>query len=320
MNAVSRRVLFYIFFISVVPLFAQQDPQFTQYMFNNLYYNPGFSGSEGFTKVSALYRSQWTGYQPTFYGGGAPTTQLVTFTTPIFKLNSGFGAYILNDKLGPQNNLEAQVSYAYHLGLKSGKLSLGIRTGIYSQTINSNLYKAIDEDDPNLPKPNTGRYSQTKPDLSVGVFYRSEKFYLGAGFSHLVKSQFDFGFNQRNSLETHTYITGGYFYEVNFDLKFQFVTLVKSDFVKTQFDIGGIAYLKDTMWGGLSFRQSEAAIILLGYSLLKDKSLKVGYSLDYIVKDQAAKQPTSHELMVSYELPVGPPIGKKVIRTPRYRH
>jgi hypothetical protein len=107
---------------------------------------------------------------------------------------------------------------------------------------------------------------------------------------------------------------------VNFDLRFQFVTLIKSDFVKTQYDIGGIAYLKDTMWGGLSFRQSEAAIVLLGYSLLKDKSLKVGYSLDYIIKDQAAKQPTSHELMVSYELPVGPPIGKKVIRTPRYRH
>jgi hypothetical protein len=74
------------------------------------------------------------------------------------------------------------------------------------------------------------------------------------------------------------------------------------------------------MWGGLSFRQSDAVILLLGYSLLKDKSLRLGYALDYTVKDQRAKSATSHELMLSYELPVNPGSGKKVVRTPRYRH
>lgn len=315
-----KRIVLALFVLLSFSALAQQDPQFTQYMFNNLYYNPGYSGAEGVTKATALYRSQWSGYQPTFYGGGAPTTQLITFSTPIFKLNSGFGAYIMNDKLGPQNNLEAQVSYAYHLGIKDSKLSFGVRAGIYSQTINSNLYRAIDNPDPNLPPSNTGRHTQTKPDLAFGVFFRREKFYIGSGFSHLIKSKFDFGYNQRNSLETHTYITGGYFYEANFDLRFQFVTLVKSDFVKTQFEVGAIAYLKDTMWGGLSFRQQEAAIVLLGWSMLKDKSLKAGYAMDVIVRDRAAKQPLSHELMVSYELPVSPGVGKKVIRTPRYRH
>jgi type IX secretion system PorP/SprF family membrane protein len=316
-----KRWLSTIFFLTLTAsVFGQQDPQFSQYMFNNLYYNPGYSGVEGITKITALYRSQWTGYEPTFYGGGAPTTQLVSFTTPLFKLNSGFGAYILNDKLGPQNNLEAQVSYAYHLGFKASKLSIGVRLGIYSQSINSNLYNAIHENDPYLPKPNTGRYTQTKPDAAVGVFYRKEKFYVGAGFSHLTKSKFDFGLGQRNTLETHTYVTGGYFHEVNFDLKIQFMALIKSDFVKTQIELGGIAYVKDTMWGGLSFRQSEAAIVLLGWSFLKDKSLKAGYAMDIIVKDRAAKQPLSHELMVSYQLPVTPSVGKKVIRTPRYRH
>lgn len=311
-------ILFYVLIATAA--IAQQDPQFTQYMFNNLYYNPGFSGVEGVAKATALYRSQWSGYQPTFYGGGAPTTQLLTFTAPIFKLNSGFGGYILNDNLGPQNNLEVQASYAYHLPLKDGKLSFGIRAGIYSQTIDSKLYRAIHQDDPNLPNPEKGRYTQSKPDLAVGVYYRREKFYAGMGFSHLLKAKFDFGLKQRNVLETHAYITGGYFYEVNFNLRFQFVSLIKTDFVKTQYDIGAIAYMRDTMWGGISFRQSEAAILLLGYSLLKDKSLKVGYSMDVIVKDRAAKQPLSHELMVSYELPLVSGVGKKVIRTPRYRH
>jgi len=301
-----------------VPTWAQQDPQFTQYMFNTLYYNPGFAGVEGVTKLTALHRSQWLGYQPTFGGGGAPTTQIVSLSAPIFKINSGFGAYVLNDKLGPQNNLEAQATFAYHLGIKESKLSFGMRAGIYSQTVNFNEYKATDPNDPLLNA--TGKESQVRPDVSAGVFFRKEKYYAGLSFNHLIKSTFDFGLSQRNALQSHVYLTGGYFYELSFDVRFQFTGLVQSDFTKTTFNVGAIAYLKDTMWGGLSFRQSEAAILMLGYSMLKDKSLKLGYSLDYVIKDQKAKQPTSHEFLLSYELPVNPGSGKKVVRTPRYRH
>jgi len=108
-------------------------------------------------------------------------------------------------------------------------------------------------------------------------------------------------------------------YQVNFDLKFQFSTLIQSDLIKTSFNLTSLAYLKDTMWGGLSFRQGESVSLLMGYTFLKDKSMRLGYSLDYIVKDQAAKQVTSHELMLIYELPVTAGAGKKVVRTPRYR-
>jgi type IX secretion system PorP/SprF family membrane protein len=313
--------IFFIAFVQVLWMCkadAQQDPGFTQYMFNTIYYNPGFSGVEGVTKITALHRSQWLGYSPTSYGGGAPTTQLITFSTPVYKVNGGFGGYITHDNLGPFDNMEAQASFAYHLGVKDSKLSLGVRTGIYSQTVNFDLYRFIDPNDP-LLGDRSGSTSQIRPDLAVGAFWRKEKFYMGLSFNHLLNSTFDFGLSQRNALQTHAYFNGGYIYTVNFDLKIHFVTLVKSDFVKTSFDIGAIAYMKD-MWGGLSFRQSEAAILLLGYSFLKDKSLKLGYALDYIIQDQAAKQPTSHELMLMYELPTSPQGGKKIVRTPRYRH
>jgi type IX secretion system PorP/SprF family membrane protein len=300
-------------------VFAQQDPQFTHYMFNTLYYNPGYAGVEGVTKLTALHRSQWLGYQPTVGGGGAPTTQIVSLSSPIFKLNSGFGAYISNDRQGPLNSLETQVSYAYHLGIKESKLSFGVRLGAYSQTIDYDLYRFADPNDP-LLQDKVGRESQVQPDLAVGAFFRKEKYYAGVSVNHLTRSKFDFATNARNALQNHIYVTGGYFYDVSFDLRFQFTALVKSDFNKTTTEFGGLAYLKDTMWGGLSFRQSEAAILLLGYSLLKDKSLKLGYALDYVVKDQNAKQPTSHEFMLAYELPTNPGSGKKVVRTPRYRH
>jgi type IX secretion system PorP/SprF family membrane protein len=317
----GRKIIFggLLFMLATTCSFAQQDPQFSQYMFNNIYFNPAFSGVDGVTRFSGIFRSQWTGYQPSNGGGTAPTTEMISMTAPIYKLNSGFGGYIANDHLGPQNNLEAQASYAYHLGFKDSKLSFGIRAGFISQSINFDLYKFTDQGDPLLsPK---GTQSQVKPDLAAGVFYRKEKYYGGLSFDHLLKGTFDFGgAAPRGALQPHVYFTAGYFYEINFDLKFQFSTLVKSDFTKTTTDVSAIAYIKDTMWGGLSFRQSEAAILLLGYSFGRDKNMKLSYSLDYIVKDRAAKQPTSHEFVLIYELPTNPGPSKKIVRTPRYRH
>lgn len=312
-----RKGILILFVLCSGAVLAQQDPQFSQYMFSSLYFNPAYAGAEGVTKLTAFHRSQWLGYQSTYDDGGAPTTQLITFSTPVLKLKSGFGAYITNDRLGPQNNMEMQASYAYHRDLGNGKLSAGLRAGLYSQTIDFAKYRAINPDDPLINSK--GKESQVRPDLAIGLNYRTEKYYLGVSATHLTKSKFDFGLNQRTGLKSHLYLTGGYFYQVNFDLKIQFMSLIKTDFAKTSVDIGGIAYIKDTMWGGLSFRESEAAILLLGYSLLKDKSLKIGYALDYILKDQAAKQATSHEIMLSYELPAVEAVKRKILRTPRYR-
>ena len=311
---------FYILLIvmSGISAQAQQDPQFTQYMFNNLYITPAYAGVDGVTQLTAIHRSQWLGYQSSFGDGGAPTTQMISFTSPIYKLKSGFGTYISNDQLGPQNNLEAQAMFAYHLGIKDSKLSFGLKAGIYSVSINGTHYRWIQDNDKLIV---TGKESQVRPDLGFGIFYRSEKYYAGFGVNHLIKSEFDFGVNEaRNALENHMNFTAGYYYEVNFDLKLNPTILVKTDFKEYSFDLGVIATLKDKMWAGLSFRQSEAANVLLGYSFMKDKSLRFGYAIDVVVKDQEAKENFSHELLLSYQLPIAPGTGKKVVRTPRYRH
>ena len=301
-----------------VGVWAQQDALVTQYMFNNIYLTPAFAGVEGVTKLTALHRTQWQGYQSSFGDGGAPTTQIVSFTTPINKLRSGFGTYIMNDKLGPQNNLEVQGMYAYHIGIKDAKLSLGVKAGIYSQTINGKYYRYIQQGDPLIVE---GKESQIRPDLGFGAFYRAEKYYVGVGINHVLKTQFNFGIDSsRNALQNHLNVTAGYFYELNFDLKVQFSTAIRSDFNKTQFDFGAIAFYKDKLWGGLAFRQSEAASLLMGYAFMKDRSLRLGSGIDFIVKDKAAKEFFSWEVMLSYELPVNPGSGKKVVRTPRYRH
>ncbi len=312
---------FYTLLITVsgMSAHAQQDTQFTQYMFNSLYITPAYAGVEGVTQLTAIHRSQWAGYQSSFNDRGAPTTQLVSFNAPVYKLRSGFGTYIVNDQLGPLNNLEAQAIFAYHLGLRDAKLSFGLKAGIFSQTINYDMYRPIHVDDP-LLVDKSGKESQVRPDIGFGVYYRAEKYYLGAGVNHLTRAEFDFNVNDaRNALENHLNLTGGYYHEVSFDLTMSFSALIKTDFNEYSFDVGVIATLKDKMWGGLSFRQSEAANVLLGYSFLKDNSLRLGYAIDVVVIDPDGKENFSHEVLLTYQLPVYA-TGKKVIRTPRYRH
>lgn len=315
-----KKAILHIVFSTVLcgAAFGQQDPQFTQYMFNTLFLNPAYAGVDGVMRFTGVHRSQWLGYQSSFDDGGAPTTQLFSANVPIFKIHSGAGFEVMNDRSGPQNNLEVQGTYAYHLGLPNSKLSFGVRLGMFAQTLDFDMYRATDPDDPFLADK-AGKDTQVRPDLSLGVYYRAEKYYVGAGVDHLLKSEFDFGSSLRNALESHMNVVAGYFYDVDFDLQIQPSVLIKTDFNEYSFDFSVLAMFRNTMWGGLSFRQSEAVILILGYKLLKDKSLQVGYSLDYIVKDREAKQPTSHELLLSYDLPVARS-GKKIVRTPRYRH
>lgn len=312
-------VLSFLFFAGVTNLtYAQQDPQFTQYMYNQLYYNPAYAGVMGASNFTFVHRSQWAGYQSTFDGGGAPNTQVLSFNTPIYKLQSGFGAYIMNDNLGPLNNLTFQGSYAYHLTVKNSKLSFGIKAGIISQSIDFDQYRWAD---PNDPYRIEGKETQTNFDLGFGVYYRSEKLYLGVGADHLLQPSFSFGVDQlRNEMVPNINFIAGYDYAVTYNLVITPSMLIKTDINTFSFDLSVIATYNERLWGGVSFRQSEAAIFMLGYSFLKENSLKVGYSFDYIIQNQEAKQATSHELMLSYSLPVSPFGGRKIIRTPRFRH
>lgn len=319
MNKTILLVLVCITTIGLNTSYGQQSAQFSQYMFNTLFYNPAYAGVEGVTTLTAFHRTQWAGYQPTLDNPGGINTQVVSLNTPILRLRSGFGLHIVNDNIGPLTNLEAQASFAYHLGVGNGKLSLGIRVGAFSQTVDYDQYRPVDPDDVLLQ--GNGRVSQLRPDFSAGVFYRARQYYVGVGFKHLIDSQFDFvGIDSLNNpLENHVTVTGGFDYEPTYKVRLTPSFLVQSDLNSYSFDIGVLATYDDTMWGGISFRQQEALVGMIGYSFFKEKSLKLGYSFDYVVLAQEAKAATSHEIMVTYSLPMSSASDKKIIRTPRFR-
>ncbi len=317
----GRNILLFIVALLVSRgVIAQQDPHFSQYMFTQLFNNPAYSGIQGVTELSFVYRGQWVGYSPTFDSDGAPTSQLLSFDAPILGFRSGAGLLVVNDHIGVQNNLQILGSYAYHLGVGKGKLSFGLRAGVYSQTIDFDKYRYIDKNDPLLLQ---GKESQVRPDMSVGVFYKTEKYYGGVALNHIIKTKFDFGIpsdSVRGALKDNMVITGGYLYEVNYEFTLQPSLIVETDFNTYSFDVSLLGIYKERLWFGLSYRLGEAMVGLFGYKFLKDKSLKLGYAMDYVIQAQAAKQKTSQEILLSYTLPAVSGGGKKVIRTPRFRH
>ncbi len=307
-----------LFLVYGFVVYGQQDPQFSQYMLNEIYYNPAYAGIPGSAEFTAIHRTQWLGYESTFDGAGNPQTQLISANIPIFKINSGASFYAINDRLGALNNLEIQASYAYHLAFKNSKLSFGVRAGVVSQSIDFDQYRWVDPDD---PLRQSGKETQIRPDLSAGIYYRAQKYYLSLSASHLLNSEFNFGNDSlANALIPHLYFMAGYDYEINYDFVLRPSVLVKSDLTTYSFDLSLLAYFREKLWFGFSFRQSDAMIALIGYSFLKDNSLRLGYSFDYIINAQEAKNPTSHELLLSYTLPVLSGGEKRIIRTPRFRH
>lgn len=288
-------------------------------MFNNIYNNPAYSGVEGYTKLTAIHRTQWAGYSPTSGPGGALNTQLFSLTSPINRINSGFGFYVMNEEIQASNFVHVQASGAYHLGIKDSKLSIGFRAGAITQTINKDIYDPVDENDETIANLQP---TQVRPDFSMGVHYQHEDFYVGVAYNHMIEAEFGFGADaQKNPYPKDLVLTGGYTFPLTYDIKITPSLLVRStEFTSYTFDISTIATYKDKIWGGLSFRQQEAAILMVGYSFFKENTLRFGYAFDYTVVAQAAKSPTSHEVMLSYRLPAISTSGKKVVRTPRFRH
>lgn len=311
--------LFFTLALGASTAFAQQDAQLTQYMFNPLFYNPAYAGVEGATSLTAMHRTQWAGY-----GSGNPVTQLISFNTPIFRINSGFGLHFVNDQLGPQRNMQFQASYAYHLHLKelNTKLSFGIRGGANALSINESELSPNQANDPLLQLDD--QPYDLRPDFGAGVYFQSQKVFGGIGVNHLFKGRFKDSNLNRQPLTNHMNVLFGYDYTYGRKVTLTPSLLVQTDFNQYNFTLSAMGNMDDKYWAGISFRQGESINLITGYSVLKDKSLRFGYSFDFVVKGVGAKSAsgigTSHEVSLTYTLPQASPSGKKIIRNPRFRH
>jgi type IX secretion system PorP/SprF family membrane protein len=274
--------------------YAQQDPQFTQYMFDRLSINSGVAGTAGSLCATALLRQQWTGFD------GAPKTGLFNFQAPLSKISSGIGLSVYLDNLGQEKTTVARLHYAYHRKLGAGTFGIGLYGGLTSRSLGSD-WTAVDpvSDDDAIPDNGT---TDSGFDLGAGLYYVSPTFYAGISSTQLPETEL-----KEVSIKNarHYYVLLGYDWALGGDKKYvlQPSALVKSDASSTQLDLTATFLYNNMVWLGVSYRTEDAVCPLIGYQYQFPNgkgSLKLGYSYDVTTSELSNYNSGSHEVMLNY--------------------
>ncbi|WP_080054931.1 PorP/SprF family type IX secretion system membrane protein [Spirosoma aerolatum] len=320
---------FYVFaFLSltmaVSTVLAQQDPQFSMYMYNPLYYNPAAAGSEGVTRVQLTHRTQYMGYQTIGNGDGsaAQSTQLLSFTMPLDKIKSGIGIYALNDKYGPSINQAIQLSYAYRLALKNGTLALGVQAGMFNRGYDFNQFRPTDPGDPLL---GGGRINLFKPDIAAGLYYNTTDYWVGLSMNHLNQATYSYtkGY-ETDQAEPKAYLSAGYRLGFGYNIDIQPSVLLqystKQGLPGSVATVNVVGTYDNRIWAGVGYRVKDAVMVTAGINLMRNNALRIGGAFDIVTSGTQIKSGSSVELILGYALPTIDTRKKPIIRTPRFRY
>lgn len=299
----------------VLDISAQQDPQFTQNMFNRLAVNPGFAGSKGSICATILSREQWLGFE------GNPKTNVFSadgsFNLTRQQYKFGAGITIIQDEIGPIQSLNAKGALSYHHTISQGVLSAGVEFGIFNQSINGKWRTSEGNfdgtEDPRIPNSEAGA---TSLDLGFGLYYYTKKMYVGLSSTHLNQPEIDDKPDNNSSLTfeqvRHYYIMGGYNHLISTnsgDFELQPSIFVKTDAVSTQVDINTNVKYNNLVWAGVTYRVQDAFAFLAGVDMAgvnfgDDQGwlngFKVGFAYDYNISDLSDYNDGSLEFMLNY--------------------
>ncbi len=319
MNCRERIIIIVInFFMVVVVGNSQQLPLYSQYMMNKFLLNPAIAGSDGYTTINLTAREQWVGFN-----NNAPKTHAISAQTRVLKTSHiskstsvqrkvrrpsksgriGIGGYIFDDKNGIINRTGFQLTYAYHIDLSkniqgSRRLSFGISANAFQFKLNEKGILPYDIDDELLMNYDRVMFV---PDANFGIYYNTKNYYAGFSAQNLFKSALQLG-NEGESnyhMLRHYYIMGGYTFELpSTDFSIRPSVLIKSseDLRSFQVELSMQVFYQNNYWGGISFRSSDALIIMAG---LKVERYYFGYAFDYALSDIRKHSFGSHEFMAA---------------------
>lgn len=267
--------------------FSQQLPHFSQYMQNDFVLNPAVAGSYEYSPVLLAFRSQWAGFND------APTTQTVSAHTALLQ-NMGIGGFLFNDKTGPISRMGLQLAYAYHLrtGAKS-YLSFGVGGMMYQHILDKSII-TLDEPDDNAMLGDKTR--QFMADAVFGLKYTYDGFYFGFSSPQLLQSELKINNSDLNKLVRHYFVNTGYKINVNEDIGIEPSILFKAiSSAPIQLDANLKFIYKDMLWLGTSYRNGDAAVIMLG---VKKNSFQFGYSYDATLSEIKKYSSGTHEIVM----------------------
>ena len=298
----------FLYIIANLAAIAQQDPQFSFNKVTQLSVNPGFAGNDGVVNGLILNRYQWVGLE------GAPKTLLFSVggATEILGIQSGVGLNIMSDELGFQKNISVSVDYAYRKNTKFGNLGIGASVGFYNMGIDGDGRWYVPEGDywdiEDQSVPDKG--SQLAFDIGVGVFLRSNDYYIGASVTHLNQASIVFQDQATTFLARHYYLSAGYNISLSDPLfEIQPSVLFKTDMVAYQADITVDLVYKKRYSAGLNYRINDAVGVLLGFEMIN--GLRIGYAYDIMTSALSGYSDGSHELYLGYSFDLGKNRSKK---------
>ena len=295
------KLLFGIFtLLSITMVFGQQDPQYTQYMYNMNILNPAYAGSKGVTSIGLLGRTQWVGVD------GAPQTLTLSAHSPVGRA-VGLGLSVIHDEIGPvtEDNIHVDFSYTIFTS-EEGRLAFGLKGGFTFLDVED--FISTDPDPLNIP------IHEIYPNFGAGAYYYTDKFYLGLSAPNFLESRHlekEGGVVSSASEKMHYFLTSGFVFDLSENLKFKPSAMLKAvSGAPLSVDLSGNFLINEKFELGLSYRFDDSISAMLGLNVNED--FRIGYAYDYTTSKFGKFNSGSHEIMLLFDF-----IGKK-IKSPRF--
>jgi type IX secretion system PorP/SprF family membrane protein len=297
-------LLIFITILTVKDMSAQQDPQYTQYMYNMNIMNPAYAGSKESLSITALYRTQWAGLD------GAPETITLSAHAPVGE-RVGLGLSAIKDELGPISETNVYIDFSYTLPMgESLKLALGIKGGATFHDVGLTSLELQDPGDPFFSEDISNVY----PNVGAGAFLYSDNFYLGISVPNFLNSiHLDENGLQYGSETQHFFATAGYVFQISDNFKLKPSVMVKSAFDSPlSFDGNLNALFFDRFEIGASYRLDDSFSGLVGFQVTD--FLRIGYAYDHITSELKGVGSASHEVIVTFDIFFKP----RIMHSPRF--
>jgi type IX secretion system PorP/SprF family membrane protein len=288
-----RKILFLFVLLGVSNVEAQQDAQFTQYMYNTVNVNPAYAGSRGVLSIFGTHRAQWVGLE------GAPTTSAASIHSPINNSKVGLGLSVIQDEIGPSDKSIISADFSYTINTSENyKLSFGLKGTASLFNVD---YTKLNRYDLNDPRFQNNIDNQFSPNVGAGVYYHSDKLYAGISVPFILETK-HFNDNATSVAKDvlHYYFIGGYVFDLSETTKFKPAFLIKS--VKgapLQADLTANFMFNDKFVVGGAYRWSAALSGLAGFQV--DENWFIGYTYDTDTTRLANYNSGSHEFFLRYE-------------------
>ena len=277
---------------------AQTEPMYSQYMYNMLGVNPAYAGNREATSLNFFQRNQWIGLK------GAPKTTSVSIDQAVHESNMGWGVQAYDDRLGVESatGVNAMLSTKIRVS-ENGVLSGGLSIGLMNYKVNLN--DVMNRYTPNDPSfVSTSKPSQWMPMVGAGLFYNTDKFYMGLSSPSLLQSRMANYANLNSGIQKmdafHLFLNAGYVLTLNEDVKLKPSTMIKMvSGAPIEFDLNTNIWLRDVVSLGASYRTGDAVVGMVETQI--NENLRMGYAYDMTISPLKYYNNGSHEILLRYE-------------------